>query len=121
VISPGFATNVGGTAHADMLRLNLAIPPSASPDILGVLGGDVAGYPNGRRHFDDVTAIALRAVAGAALPLYDKSYVADSATGALTDGVTPSSTSGYLSTFPYLNTPFSGYTTPADTRVGTSG
>ena len=39
---------------SEMLRLNMAIPPSASPNPLGVLGGDVAGFPNGRRVGDDV-------------------------------------------------------------------
>jgi hypothetical protein len=51
---------------ADLLRLNTGIPPTA-PGIrsrLGVLGGDLAGWPNGRRVSDDVTDVALRAVAG---------------------------------------------------------
>lgn len=48
---------------SDMLRLNLAIPPSADPNPLGVVGGDLAGWPNGRRIEDDVVAVALRAVA----------------------------------------------------------
>ena len=43
-----------------MLRLNLSIPPSKTPNILGVVGGDVAGFPNGRRLGDDVVAIELR-------------------------------------------------------------
>ena len=50
---------------SEMLRLNVAIPPSASPNPLGVLGGDLAGFPNGRRVGDDVTDVALRAMAGA--------------------------------------------------------
>jgi hypothetical protein len=52
---------------ADMLRLNTSIPPTAmaSRKRLGVLGGDTAGYPNGRRISDDVVDITLRAVAGA--------------------------------------------------------
>ncbi|MEJ7608533.1 MAG: DUF4331 family protein [Bryobacteraceae bacterium] len=51
---------------ADLLRLNTGIPPAAaaSRSRLGVLGGDLAGWPNGRRVSDDVTDIALRAVAG---------------------------------------------------------
>jgi hypothetical protein len=48
-----------------MLRLNVAIPPTPNPNPLGVLGGDVAGFPNGRRLVDDVVDIELRAVAGA--------------------------------------------------------
>jgi hypothetical protein len=47
-----------------MLRLNVSIPPSANPSRLGVLGGDLAGFPNGRRLADDVTDIELRVVAG---------------------------------------------------------
>ena len=50
---------------SEMLRLNVAIPPSASPNPLGVLGGDNAGFPNGRRVGDDVTDVALRVMAGA--------------------------------------------------------
>ena len=58
---------------AEMLRLNTQIQcatPAASQNDLGVLGGDTAGFPNGRRPFDDVVTITLRAVAalGAAPP-----------------------------------------------------
>jgi uncharacterized protein DUF4331/flagellar hook capping protein FlgD len=49
----------------EMLRLNMSIAPAKSPSRLGVLGGDVAGFPNGRRLADDVVDIAERAVAGA--------------------------------------------------------
>ena len=63
-IVPGFQ-NFTGTTPADMLRLNMAIPPASSPNALGLLGGDLAGFPNGRRVFDDVVAIELRAIAGA--------------------------------------------------------
>jgi hypothetical protein len=51
-----------------MLRLNVAIPPAPSPNILGILGGDLAGFLNGRRVFDDVVTIELRAIAGAGIP-----------------------------------------------------
>ena len=64
---PGFQ-NYTGPTQADMLRLNVAIPPAASPNINGILGGDLAGFPNGRRVFDDVVTIELRAVAGATIP-----------------------------------------------------
>ncbi|MGG7379600.1 DUF4331 family protein, partial [Escherichia coli] len=71
------------------------------------------GYPNGRRLFDDVVTIALRAVAGATLPLVDKSFTADAAAGAITQGVTTNATdltargdNAFLSTFPYLGTPY---------------
>src|SRR5262249_36602591 len=49
---------------AEMLRLNTTIPPSASPNRLGVIAGDVQGFPNGRRLGDDVVDVALRVVAG---------------------------------------------------------
>ncbi len=50
---------------SSQLRLNMAIPPSPTPNRLGVLGGDNAGYPNGRRLTDDAIDISLQAVAGA--------------------------------------------------------
>ena len=40
-----------------MLRLNMAVPPATSPSNLGLVGGDAAGFPNGRRVFDDVATI----------------------------------------------------------------
>ncbi|NEA26723.1 DUF4331 domain-containing protein [Actinomadura bangladeshensis] len=49
---------------AELLRLNTAIRPAAKPDRLGVLGGDKAGFPNGRRLTDDVVDIELQAVEG---------------------------------------------------------
>ncbi|HEY7448202.1 MAG TPA: DUF4331 domain-containing protein [Vicinamibacterales bacterium] len=58
--------NFTGSTRADLLRLNVAIPPSGpvgTGDRLGVLNGDFAGFPNGRRLEDDVTDIDLRAFA----------------------------------------------------------
>jgi hypothetical protein len=51
---------------ADLLRLNTGVPPTpkASRKRIGLLGGDAAGYPNGRRVSDDVTDITLRLVTG---------------------------------------------------------
>jgi hypothetical protein len=119
IVSPTFATNVGGTALADMLRLNVAIPPTTtSPSPLGVLGGDVAGFPNGRRVADNVVAIELRAIAGATIPLVDPSFTPDDAASQLTDGSTGPDT---LDAFPYLGTPYSGYATPDATPVGNTG
>jgi hypothetical protein len=51
---------------SEMLRLNLSTPVAAKPNRLGVLAGDVQGYPNGRRLTDDVVDISLQAVEGAA-------------------------------------------------------
>jgi Domain of unknown function (DUF4331) len=112
-IVPGFQ-NFTGSVLADMMRLNTAIPPSATPNPLGILGGDLAGFPNGRRVADDVVTIELRAIAGATYPLVNKSFTPDSAAGVVTDGLTPANVpSGYLSAFPYLGVPYSGFTTPS--------
>ncbi len=51
---------------SEMLRLNTSVPPTAAPNRLGVLGGDLQGFPNGRRLGDDVIDISVQAVAGAA-------------------------------------------------------
>ncbi len=51
---------------SEMLRLNMSVPPAADPQPYGVLAGDVAGFPNGRRLTDDVIDIAVQAVEGAA-------------------------------------------------------
>jgi hypothetical protein len=126
-------TNVGGSGVADMLRLNVAQPPSSSPDIFGYLGADGAGFPNGRRVFDDVATIELRAVAGATLPLVDSSFTPDGAVGTvgsdptkvisfgLTNGNDPTAkgTEAYLTSFPYLGTPYDGYDTPSVTPTST--
>jgi hypothetical protein len=118
-------TNYNGTGvKADMLRLNTAIPPASSPNSLGLLGLDVAGFPNGRRVFDDVATIALRAVAGATLGFVAPSFTADAAAGAVDFGLTTGGsdlsakgTEHYLSSFPYLGTPYSGYSNPSTTSV----
>jgi hypothetical protein len=104
--------NFTGTTQADLLRLNMAISPSSGPNILGVLGGDLAGFPNGRRVFDDIVTIELRAIAGVTIPLVDPSFTPDAAAGAITDfGPPPQIPSGvrYEKQFPYLGEPFGGY------------
>jgi Domain of unknown function (DUF4331) len=90
--------NNTGNTLADMLRLNLSIPVTASPSRLGVLGGDLAGWPNGRRLGDDVIDIAERAVGGALIghPL------------PLGDGVDDNDVP-YLTSFPYAADPASGF------------
>lgn len=107
---PGFQ-NFTSSAPADLLRLNLAIPPAATPNYLGILGNDLAGYPNGRRVFDDVTTIELRAIAGATYPLVNPSYVPDAAASQVTDFTSYSflPPNLYLPYFPYLGTPYDGY------------
>ena len=121
--------NFTGATIADMLRLNMAIGPSSAPKILGIMGGDLAGFPNGRRVFDDVVTIELRAVAGLLYPLINPKFVPDAAAGGIYDVENPedkttpntppvsflSSTPTDLASikFPYLNTPFSGFDVPA--------
>jgi Domain of unknown function (DUF4331) len=109
-IVPGFQ-NFTGTNPADQLRLNMAIPPTRKgPSPLGLIGGDAAGFPNGRRVFDDVVTVELRAIAGATYPLVNKSYTPDAAAALVTDGLGPNATR-YLPHFPYLGTPKGGYQT----------
>ncbi len=105
-----------GSVKADMLRLNLAIKPTApaNESQYGVLGNDLAGFPNGRRLNDNVTAIELRAIAGATIPLVDSTYTADDNAGKLTDGTTNTNIA-LLKVFPYVGTPASGY----DSKPGT--
>jgi hypothetical protein len=108
-VVPGFQ-NFTGTTQADLLRLNLAVPPSGTPNPLGLVAGDAAGFPNGRRVFDDVVTVELRAVAGLTIPLVDPSFTPDGATSAIKDG-TSNTNSPYLKYFPYLGTPAGGYQT----------
>ncbi len=108
-IVPGFQNNTGPVL-ADMLRLNMAIPPASSPNPLGLIGGDPAGFPNGRRLVDDVFTIELRAIAGVTYPLVDPSYTPDGAAAVVTDGVSaPEHPTPYPGRFPYLNNPIDGY------------
>jgi hypothetical protein len=111
-IIPGFQ-NFTGKTQADLLRLNVAIAPSSKPNLLGILGGDLAGFPNGRRVFDDVTTIELRAIAGVTLPLVDHSFEPDAAASKITPGLTPDLQTRYINKFPYLGVPKSGFDVPA--------
>ena len=111
-IIPGFQ-NFTGTTQADVLRLNVAIPPSANPSRLGLLGGDLAGFPNGRRLGDDAVTIELRAVAGVTYPLVAPGYVPDGAASVIEDGTWSPPVRTLLGSFPYVGTPYSGYEVPA--------
>ena len=112
---------------AEMLRLNTAIAPTlpASQNDLGVLGGDLAGFPNGRRPYDDVVDITLRAAMGAlcgavgncgsmtkdpngGLPYTDGARAAgpDAAHAHATGAESPGDY--YLDAFPYLRDPIPG-------------
>jgi hypothetical protein len=111
-IVPGFQ-NYTGPVQADQLRLNMAIPPTKhNPSIYGLLGGDAAGFPNGRRVFDDIVSIELRAIAGVTYALVDKTYKPDAAAGQLTQGLKPPP-HRYLNAFPYLGAPLSGFDVPS--------
>jgi hypothetical protein len=84
---------------ADLLRLNVGVPatPLASASRLGVIGGDAAGFPNGRRVYDDVTDITLRVGVGGVLnPAFNKFP-----NNRLGDGVNVND-APYRTTFPYL-------------------
>ena len=111
-VVPGFQ-NTTGKVLAEMLRLNVAVPPAAKPNALGVVGGDLAGWPNGRRVGDDVTTISLRAVAGATVPLVQK-YEPDEAAGEITQGDTPLPFRSQAS-FPYVAEPHDGFDFPSTT------
>jgi hypothetical protein len=108
---------------AEMLRLNTSIAPAApaAQSPVGVLGGDLAGFPNGRRPGDDVVDVALRAVEGVLLPGHPV------AVEGLNDGALSTATIGYTAdgaitadpvfalfrpAFPYLQTPLSGSAGP---------
>ncbi|MER7862943.1 DUF4331 domain-containing protein [Amycolatopsis japonica] len=54
-------------APSEQLRLNTSIPVTAQPNRLGVLGGDLQGFPNGRRLADDALDISVQALEGAAV------------------------------------------------------
>ena len=126
---PGALTSRADLQPADLLRLNMAIPASATENNLGVIAGDNAGFPNGRRVGDDVVDILERVVGGGILSSAD-CYATESV-GAGFDcadgGGTPQSSFGmvfpnnamndgvnandvpFLSAFPYLGTPHEGF------------
>jgi uncharacterized protein DUF4331 len=87
-----------GSTFADELRLNLSIPPTTHPNRMGVLAGDNAGFPNGRRLGDDIVDIEEQAVAG--FLLGKKVPLGDGVDG---------NDKPYLSHFPYTATPWEGY------------
>ena len=85
---------------AEMLRLNMAIPPTPADSInpMGVVGGDLAGFPNGRRVGDDVLDIVVQVAAG---------LLVDGTGEGLGDGVDGNDVP-YLDRFPYLASPHAG-------------
>ena len=89
---------------AEELRLNMAVPVAQHPSRLGVLGGDVAGFPNGRRLADDVVDIELQALEGAVQSDGSAKIVQALAKG---DGV-DANPKGFGDHFPYVGLPYSG-------------
>jgi hypothetical protein len=123
-----FATGIKGLNQprrvvrpAEELRLNTSTPPTAvaAQNNLGVIGGDLSGFPNGRRPFDDVVTIELRVAMGVLLaPVDGSAKDPDPSSDAsrqlhYTDGVEPVATD-YLPVFPYVNTPLAGSPTSAN-------
>ena len=95
-----------GVQPSEMLRLNIDTPicgTGMAPDCssLGVIGGDVQGFPNGRRLSDDTIDIALRVAMGLLLDPHDP------AVDTLGDGVDENESS-FLNHFPYVAYPHAG-------------
>lgn len=111
-----FVTGVEGLnkfGFGEMQRLNTSIAPTAAAaqNNLGVLGGDNAGFPNGRRPGDDVVDAELRVAMGVLCHAFPGVFCdpADAPSGTLpfTDG-TLQDASQFDATFPYLRTPHPG-------------
>jgi hypothetical protein len=115
--------NFTGKTAADLLRLNVAIKPTADVgkgDVLGVLNGDLAGFPNGRRLEDDVTDIELRAVADGYGSFLNANFGLPnlSPNNLVGDGANENDLP-FLSAFPYQGTPHQGYE-HVDHKVGSA-
>lgn len=89
---------------SEQLRLNMGVPPATTFNRMGVLGGDIAGFPNGRRVGDDVLDIVLQAAAGATplTPAFNRPP-----NNGLGDGIIWNDVP-YLPQFPYLGVPHAG-------------
>ena len=85
-----------GVAASSQLRLNMAVAPAASPNPLGVVGGDTQGFPNGRRLADDVVDIELAVVGGV--------LIAQPGAETLSDSV-DANDKAFMATFPYVALP----------------
>jgi hypothetical protein len=95
---PGLNQQRKNPLPVDTLKLNLGTPPAATENRFGVIGGDNAGFPNGRRLGDDVVDIELQVVAG-----FLKGNMVP-----LGDGVDRND-KDFLTTFPYVPGPTSGF------------
>ena len=85
-------------APSEQLRLNMSVAPAATPNRLGVVGGDLAGFPNGRRLTDDVLDVTLQAAEGILLPN------APAVVATLGDGV-DANDHAFRPAFPYVSLP----------------
>ena len=91
-------------APSEMIRLNMSIAPSATPNRLGVIAGDTSGFPNGRRLADDVVDVSLQVVEGILLmPDADRAAVI----ATLQDGA-DANDKAFLDVFPYVPLPHTG-------------
>jgi hypothetical protein len=108
--------NFTGPGKADFLRLNTAIGPTAQAGAgnrLGVLAGDLAGFPNGRRLEDDVTDIELRAIAQGYGPvLHNLLGLPDKSPNDLVGDGVDANDKPFQAHFPYAATPHQGYDVP---------
>ncbi|HEV7672363.1 MAG TPA: DUF4331 domain-containing protein [Thermoanaerobaculia bacterium] len=102
---------LGGPAEMQRLNTAIAATPKEGQNNLGVLGGDNAGFPNGRRPGDDVVDAELRVAMGVLCHAFPGVFCspADAPSGTLpfTDG-TLQDASQFDATFPYLTTPIPG-------------
>ena len=111
-----------GVVGSEMLRLNTSIVATAEAkqNRLGVLGGDLAGFPNGRRPKDDVVDVSLVAVMGGLCMANGDTNKLDMGAACKPSAVPLGATSlklhdavdqavvPLLSAFPYLFTPIGG-------------
>jgi len=105
---------------SEMLRLNMGIAPTAGVgkgNRMGVLGGDTAGFPNGRRPEDDVVDIAIQAMAGATPLTPDFNKAPNNLLG---DGVNQMA-EPLNGTFPYLSQPYVGFARAGGTATSPTG
>ena len=100
---PGLTQIARNAVPADTLKVNLGVPPTATPNRFGVLANDTAGFPNGRRLADDVTDIELRVIGGALLTPEQGGKQLP-----LGDGI-DTNDKPFRTTFPYVAQPDSGF------------
>jgi hypothetical protein len=100
--------DAGRIVPYEALRLNLTVPPCTSKcSRLGVIAGDTAGFPNGRRLTDDIIDVSLQVVEG---------LLINGEGAGLGDGVDHNDVA-FPSTFPYLAQPHSGSSTMLQNRL----